>query len=129
MEVQVHHFIKYRGDPSRDRYEFQEKLGEGVELIQTTSRNGEHFYGLRVWLKTCQPLPEHSTPEDDDRSAVTFWADENSTGLIDLVSQMQNALREQGQYDPASNQPVAANGSVRRASRRALYRTPENRNL
>jgi hypothetical protein len=53
---------------------YQQELGEGVELIEQTSRNGEHFYGLRIWLKTCQPLLDHSTPEDDDRSAVTFWS-------------------------------------------------------
>ena len=55
---------------------YQEELGEGVEVIEQTSRNGEKFYGLRIWLKTCQPLLDHSTPEDDDRSAVTFWASE-----------------------------------------------------
>jgi hypothetical protein len=53
---------------------YQEELGEGVEIIEQTSRNGEHFFGLRIWLKTCQPLLDHSTLEDDDRSAVTFWA-------------------------------------------------------
>jgi hypothetical protein len=55
---------------------YQEELGEGVELIEVTSRNNQHFFGLRVWLKTCQPLLDHSAqdPEDDDRSAVTFWA-------------------------------------------------------
>lgn len=52
---------------------YSEELGEGVEVVEQTSRNGEKFYGLRVWLKTCQPLLDHSTPEDDDRSAVTFW--------------------------------------------------------
>lgn len=53
---------------------YEEELGEGVEIIEQTSRNGQKFYGLRIWLKTCQPLLEHSAAEDDDRSAVTFWA-------------------------------------------------------
>lgn len=70
---------------------YQEELGEGVELIETTSRNGEHFYGLRIWLKTCQPLLDHSTPEDDDRSAVTFWA-QSRDELRQLASQMMRAL-------------------------------------
>lgn len=54
--------------------ELGEELGEGVELIEQTSRNGQKFYGLRIWLKTCKELLDHSTPEDDDRSAVTFWS-------------------------------------------------------
>jgi hypothetical protein len=70
---------------------YQEELGEGVEIIEQTSRNGEHFFGLRIWLKTCQPLLDHSTPEDDDRSAVTFWA-----GSLDqiraLYFQISNAI-------------------------------------
>ncbi len=70
---------------------YQEELGEGVELVEQTSRNGEHFFGLRVWLKTCQSLLEHSTPEDDDRSAVTFWSDSYEK-LVDLVSLMVKVL-------------------------------------
>lgn len=45
-----------------------------MRVHEQTSRNGERFFGLRVWLKTCQPLLDHSTADDDDRSAVTFWA-------------------------------------------------------
>jgi hypothetical protein len=70
---------------------YQEELGEGVEVIEQTSRNGEKFYGLRIWLKTCQPLLDHSTPEDDDRSAVTFWASTIS-GLQNLIDQMNAAM-------------------------------------
>lgn len=70
---------------------YQEELGEGVDLIEQTSRNGERFFGLRVWLKSPQAVLDHSTPEDDDRSAVTFWAaDEND--LFALVKQMQSVL-------------------------------------
>ncbi len=69
---------------------YQEELGEGVELISKPVGN-EVFYGLRVWLKTCQPLLDHSTPEDDDRSAVTFWA-RSPSGLVSLVLDMQTAL-------------------------------------
>ena len=70
---------------------YQEELGEGVEIIEQTSRNGEHFFGLRVWLKTPQTLLDHSTPEDDDRSAVTFWA-ETPEQLYELVGQMDGAI-------------------------------------
>jgi hypothetical protein len=70
---------------------YQEELGEGVEVIEQVSRNGERFYGLRIWLKTCQPLLDHSTPEDDDRSAVTFWASSRSQ-LLELVYNITNAV-------------------------------------
>ena len=70
---------------------YQEELGEGVEIIEQTSRNGERFFGLRIWLKTCQSLLDHSTPEDDDRSAVTFWA-ASLDDLDALVSLMDRAV-------------------------------------
>lgn len=71
---------------------YQEEMGEGIEIIETTSRNGEHFFGLRVWLKTCQPLIDHSTPEDDDRSAITFWA-RDFNDLSALVSEAAYQLQ------------------------------------
>ena len=69
---------------------YQEELGEGVQIITQTSRNGEKFYGLRIWLKTCQPLLDHSTPEDDDRSAVTFW-ERTLDDIEGLIAKMHNA--------------------------------------
>ena len=70
---------------------YQEELGEGVEVIETTSRNGEHFYGLRVWLKSPQAILDHSTAEDDDRSAVTFWC--RSLGDLGVLAyDMQKAV-------------------------------------
>ncbi|HEV2187505.1 MAG TPA: hypothetical protein VGR70_09870 [Stellaceae bacterium] len=70
---------------------YQEELGEDVELVKQTSRNGEQFFGLRIWLKTCQELLEHSTPEDDDRSAVTFWAS-SQEALQRLVNEMRHRV-------------------------------------
>jgi hypothetical protein len=70
---------------------YEEELDKDVEVITHTSRNGESFYGLRVWLKTCQSLLDHSTPEDDDRSAVTFWA-RDLDQLAKLTNQMALAI-------------------------------------
>jgi hypothetical protein len=76
---------------------YHEELGStvslepDVEVIHQVSRNGEKFYGLRVWLKTCRELLDHSTPEDDDRSAVTFWAP-SIADLMVLVSKMGAAV-------------------------------------
>jgi hypothetical protein len=49
------------------------------------------FFGLRIWLKTCQPLLDHSTPGDDDRSAVTIWA-RSIEELRDLVGAMHEEV-------------------------------------
>lgn len=69
---------------------YDEELGEGVELVEQISREGQKFYGLRVWLKSSQELLDHSTAGDDDRSAVTFWsADRNR--LHDLIEGMRTA--------------------------------------
>jgi hypothetical protein len=70
---------------------YSEELGEGVEIVTKTAAGGEVFYGLRVWLKTCRELLDHSTPEDDDRSAVTFWARSRSALRL-LVADMSDAV-------------------------------------
>lgn len=72
---------------------YSEELGEGVDAISTTSRQGEVFLGIRVWLKTCQELLTHSTPEDDDRSALTFWAREKEE-LLQLAEEIRTAALE-----------------------------------
>jgi hypothetical protein len=34
---------------------YGEELGEGVEFIEQTSRQGETFYGLRIWAGLSRP--------------------------------------------------------------------------
>jgi hypothetical protein len=70
---------------------YSEELGEGVEIVEQTSRQGDVFFGLRIWLKTCQPLLDHSTSGDDDRSAVTIWA-RSIEELRDLVGAMHEEV-------------------------------------
>lgn len=54
---------------------YEEEMGEGYSLIEKHNVNGnETFYGLRIWLKSPQAILDHSTPDDDDRSAITIWA-------------------------------------------------------
>lgn len=65
---------------------------DGVELVEQVSRNGERFFGLRVWLETPQTLLSHSTPGDDDRSAVTFWTADKAH-LYALAGRMRDALK------------------------------------
>jgi hypothetical protein len=71
---------------------YEEELGEDIELIRKDNVNGnETFYGLRIWLKSPQEILDHSTPEDDDRNAVTFWA-RDVESLKFLVSQMRESV-------------------------------------
>jgi hypothetical protein len=74
---------------------YEEDLGAATEtsIVRTTATTGLHFVGLRVWLEGSDQL--HNTPEDDDRSAVTFWAEDNESGWIlleDLCHQMMLAV-------------------------------------
>jgi hypothetical protein len=52
---------------------YSEELTERVERI-TKEVGGRKFYGLRFYLKS--PPELHHTADDDDTSAVTFWADD-----------------------------------------------------
>jgi hypothetical protein len=71
---------------------YEEELDEGIEVIRKDNVNGnETFFGLRVWLKSPKEILDHSTPEDDDRNAVTFWC-RTKVDLIRLVANMQQAL-------------------------------------
>jgi hypothetical protein len=70
---------------------YEEEMGEGCQIIPATSRNGEAFIGLRIWLHSPQELLDHSTPEDDDRNAVTFYF-RGEQRLIDFVEQLNQVL-------------------------------------
>lgn len=56
------------------------------------------FYGIRMFLKSPEEL--HSDPEDDDRSAITFWVPATTTGTVlpetlnTLFNSMLDALGE-----------------------------------
>jgi hypothetical protein len=53
---------------------YAEELTDDIEVVQQFG--GGHprpFFGLRIYLRS--PSELHHTPEDDDRSAVTFWFD------------------------------------------------------
>ena len=64
---------------------------------------GRTYYGVRMFLRSAPEL--HATPEDDDRSAVTFWFDsigeaeryfERVTHDIDIALARRKAARPIG---------------------------------
>jgi hypothetical protein len=83
----------------------EEVTGE-VAMVKKTSEQGQDFYGVRVFLASPDVL--HHTPEDDDRSAVTFWVPWTAAGGQDtghIAQVFQEALRHLGNV-PTGAQPA-----------------------
>lgn len=82
---------------------YAEELTQETELItkEVYDEKFGHrtFYGIRMYLKSPEEL--HSDPEDDDRSAITFWVPwtkkggHGPNGLINLLLDMSNKVREE----------------------------------
>jgi hypothetical protein len=56
---------------------YSQELTREVELVSKTADTGITYYGVRMYLASPDIL--HHTPEDDDRSAITFWLPNNKT--------------------------------------------------
>jgi hypothetical protein len=50
---------------------YSQELTKKVELVEKTADTGITYYGVRLYLASPDIL--HHTPDDDDRSAITFW--------------------------------------------------------
>ena len=50
---------------------YSQELTKEVAPVEKTADTGITYYGVRLMLASPQIL--HHTPEDDDRSAITFW--------------------------------------------------------
>lgn len=50
---------------------YAEELTSEAQIIEKKMEDGRVFYAVRLFLKSTKDL--HHTPEDDDRSAITFW--------------------------------------------------------
>lgn len=50
---------------------YSQELTDEVELVEKKSNTGTVYYGVRMYLASPDVL--HHTPDDDDRSAITFW--------------------------------------------------------
>lgn len=56
---------------------YSQELTKEVGLTMKTADTGITYYGVRMVLASPDIL--HHTPEDDDRSAITFWIPNNRT--------------------------------------------------
>lgn len=50
---------------------YSQELTKEIVPIQKEADTGIVYYGVRLYLASPDIL--HHTPEDDDRSAITFW--------------------------------------------------------
>lgn len=50
---------------------YSQELTKEIELVSKTADTGITYYGVRMYLASPDIL--HHTPDDDDRSAITFW--------------------------------------------------------
>ncbi len=51
---------------------YSQELTKEVQVVQTVARDtGLTYYGVRLYMHSPDLL--HHRPDDDDRSAVTFW--------------------------------------------------------
>jgi len=56
---------------------YSQELTKEIELVSKVADTGIRYYGVRMYLASPDIL--HHTPEDDDRSAITFWIPNNRT--------------------------------------------------
>jgi hypothetical protein len=61
----------------------EEMTGEVAAVRKTASDTGRTFVGLRLFLASPDVL--HDEPDDDDRSAITFWFEEGQEDQEDKV--------------------------------------------
>lgn len=62
-----------------------------VELVEQESNTGLVYSAARLFLHSSERL--HHPPEDDDRSAITFWLPK-SAGRRERLAQQFDALAE-----------------------------------
>jgi hypothetical protein len=74
---------------------YSEELTERIECVETTSREGNRFYGLRLYLSSppeLLPVERGGKHQDDDQSAVTFWFSSH-LGRQEFAAQLYDRAR------------------------------------
>jgi hypothetical protein len=69
---------------------YSQELTKEVSLVKKTSENGVEHFGVRLFFDGSPRL--HNRPDDDDRSAITYWLPHNDKfGPRDLQVVFQTA--------------------------------------
>jgi hypothetical protein len=71
---------------------YSQELTKEVREVRKVADNGVTYYGVRIYLASPDIL--HHTPDDDDRSAITFWIP-NARGFTRLdLAQVFDAMAD-----------------------------------
>lgn len=74
----------------------QEITGECIIVSKQAEDTGLTYYGVRMYLASPDVL--HHTPDDDDRSAITFWIPSaerfDKNDLANLLSEMSQLVEQ-----------------------------------
>lgn len=77
---------------------YSQELTKEVQLVSKTADTGITYYGVRLYLASPDIL--HHTPDDDDRSAITFWIPNNRTFTKDDLSKVFALMSAEVMYAP-----------------------------
>jgi hypothetical protein len=74
---------------------YSQELTKEVTLVSKVTSEGRAYHGVRLFLASPDIL--HHTPQDDDRSAITFWIPHcesfTQNDLADVFEEMAAAAR------------------------------------
>lgn len=112
---------------------YSQELTSEVKLIGKESNTGLHYSAVQLMLHSSPML--HHPPEDDDRSAVTFWlpkSAERREALARAFEEMANVVRfappERDWIEPMTQQALATAWQAYRAANAAfMAQPPEDR--
>jgi hypothetical protein len=81
---------------------YSQELTKEVSLVSKEADTGIVYYGVRMMLASPDIL--HHTPDDDDRSAITFWIPNaqsfSKADLAQVFEQMRDAISNAPDPEP-----------------------------
>jgi hypothetical protein len=70
---------------------YSQELTNETKVVTKVSNTGAVYTGVQLMLHSSELL--HNTPEDDDRSAVTFWLPKSLTRRLDFAQALEQMAR------------------------------------
>jgi len=90
---------------------YSQELTDEVIEISKVSNTGIEYKAVQFVLHSSPML--HHPPQDDDRSAVTFWLPQSATGLRRFEDALFKALRHVGELRVAAQSQSDAGGDAK----------------
>lgn len=67
---------------------YAEELTGETEVVSKVAETGITYYAARLFLESSPKL--HNRPDDDDRTAITFWIPDTATGKEVLLQALED---------------------------------------